>query len=103
MVRESTTDKKRKKSATEGVIFQSPAKIVKDEIYSVNKLYVYVTGPNFPHFQNAISFEEDEAVTRSTKTDSKLFREKCSELKKLCGSVASLKEQNDDVTQVSKL
>ena len=35
MVRESTSDKKRKKSATESV-FQSPIKIPKDEIYTVS-------------------------------------------------------------------
>lgn len=32
------------------------------------------------------------------KMDSKLFREQCEEMKRVCGSVASMKELKDDVT-----
>ncbi|GAB0099490.1 THO complex subunit 5 [Sergentomyia squamirostris] len=74
--KESSDKKRRRTSAASTSVDTSPAKMPKEE--SV--------------YQNAIKFEEQEAVKRAADKDSKLFHQTCEDLKKLFADVYNLKK-----------
>lgn len=97
---DSGSDKKRKKTSTSEST-TSPVKLDKNEVYQVKKCRhtfssLFCFSRCFFLFKNAIEFEESDARKRSSEEDTKLFREKCDDLKKLLLEVSSLKEENTD-------